>query len=446
MIAINLNKPGFTFPLLGISLAYLAILLWFIPSYVNWDLNLYAGLILSPFICRIKRNQLSIRYLLPTVVSLLLAICLPVNTTFFVALLFSLLLFIESNFGKITEAFLFLLFLISPVFKYVFGTIDFSLRLWLTGRVVVLLNSMGVHATAIGNQIELEKYSFAVDPVCAGLNMLIISLIICLFLIVQYQERSSRSLNFLWVAVLFLFTIALNIFGNFFRIFLLVIFKIMPGTFFHELFGIFCLVVYVVLPLVLGFKALISRQGIQIAQKNNKPSLALTPLLHPLIQITLMASLIFAGTTIVKADQLITVNENIQLSGFKKNLLKTGISKFENENLLIYIKPSPFYIPGHDPKICWTGSGYEFKQIRKEKIGNSDIYTALLVKGKDRIYAAWWFDNGVTSTVDQLVWRWKDAMGQPPFYLINVNAMNQKKLREQVTTLLSNQKYLTAKP
>ena len=446
MIAINLNKPGLASPILGISLAYLTIVLWFLPSYLNWDMNLYAGLILIPFICRIKRNQLSMRYLLPAGGSLILAICLPVNTTFFIALLFSTLLFVESNFGKLTEAFLFLLFLISPVFKYVFGTVDFSIRLWLTGRVAALLNSMGVHATAVGNQIELEKYSFAVDPICAGLNMLIISLILCLFLIVQYQKWSGRSLNFLWVAALFLFTIVLNICGNFFRIFLLVIFKIMPGTFFHELFGILCLVIYVILPLVLGLKTLVSRQGVPLPQENDQQDLVLVPLRHPLLQFTLIASLIFAGATIVKADTLITVNEHIQLPGFKKNLLKTGISKFENDNLLIYIKPTPFYVPGHDPKICWTGSGYDFKQIRKERIGHSNIYTALLVKGNDKIYAAWWFDNGATSTVDQLEWRWKDATGHHPFYLINVNAMNRKNLKEQVISLLSNQNYLIAKP
>ncbi len=32
--------------------------------------------------------------------------------------------------------------------------------------------------------------------------------------------------------------------------------------------------------------------------------------------------------------------------------------------------------------ICWTGSGYQFKKIKKRKIGGHIVYTAVLEKGR----------------------------------------------------------------
>ncbi|RZM25805.1 MAG: exosortase N [Pedobacter sp.] len=442
MIAVKYKSAAYPYPLLGISLVYLAKMCYFLPGYLNWDLNLYAGLFLAPLIFQFRAQQFSTRYFFPAVASLILAICLPVNTTFFIALLLAVLLFVESNFGKITESFLFLLFLISPVFRYLISTVDFSIRLWLTETVAMLLNGLGIQATAVGNQIEMEKYTFAVDPVCAGLNMLIISLILCLFLIVQFQKRSSRSLNFFWTGSVFLLTIALNICGNFFRILILVMFKIMPDTLFHEAVGIVCLLIYVVVPLIAGLKLMQSAHQ-TILQKTESTSVTLFQnLRQPCMQVFILASLIYAGSRIVKADSLVPVNNQIRLKGFSKKILSTGISKFEAHDALIYIKPAPFYMPGHDPKICWTGSGYEFKQIRKEKIADAVIYTAILTKGKDQIFTAWWFDDGEIRTVEQLSWRWKGATGEDPYYLINVNALSKQKLNVQVASLLSNHDFL----
>ena len=83
--------------------------------------------------------------------------------------------------------------------------------------------------------------------------------------------------------------------------------------------------------------------------------------------------------------------------------------------------------------------------IKKEKAANTEIYTAILSKGTDRIYAAWWFDNGTVKSIDQLFWRWTGATGSKLFYLVNVNANNRKDLHHQVMQLLANQHYLTGK-
>jgi exosortase N len=110
--------------------------------------------------------------------------------------------------------------------------------------------------------------------------------------------------------------------------------------------------------------------------------------------------------------------------------------------VLIYLKPTAFYAPGHDPRICWTGSGYEFTNINRSVIAGTLVYTATLRKGTDKIFAAWWFDNGTIKTSDQLSWRWAAAHGGSQFYLVNVNAASPQLLQAKATNLLSRNDYL----
>ena len=144
----------------------------------------------------------------------------------------------------------------------------------------------------------------------------------------------------------------------------------------------------------------------------------------------------------VTADALVSSGKNIQISGFRKTRLETGILKLERKTALIYLKPAAFYIPGHDPKLCWAGSGYIFKNIKSETLAGYEVYTAILQKGKDKIHAAWWFDNGTLKTVNQMTWRWQAAKSGDNFYLVNVNALNRAELEKQAIGLLNNTKYL----
>jgi hypothetical protein len=64
------------------------------------------------------------------------------------------------------------------------------------------------------------------------------------------------------------------------------------------------------------------------------------------------------------------------------------------------------------------------------------VYTAMLTKNEDKLYASWWFDNGEIKTINQLQWRWLSAKGAKPFYLINVNSADPVKLRMLTDSLL----------
>lgn len=441
MITLNLKRSLTPHLAATFVLLYAGLLICFLKSFFHWDINLYAGLLLTPFICRVERAVFSLRYLLPAIFAICLGILLPVKSLFFLALLFSVLLLLENSIGKLSPAFLFLLLLISPVFKSFLGMVDFPVRLWLTERVANLLDANGVAATATGNQIQMGNYDFSVDPACAGLHMLIISLVICLFLLTQLQK--TRQAGFLLISIAVLTTVALNVISNFFRILLLVMFKVMPGTFLHDVVGVVCLLLYVILPLFLIVKWLTIHVGKPIADKGSihrfAPAFSIR---YPALHVVMMALLVFIASKMVTADTLVGPDKNIQLGGFRKTRLETGILKLECKTALVYLKPAAFYIPGHDPKLCWTGSGYVFKNIKAETLAGHEVYTAILQKGADKIYAAWWFDNGTLKTVNQITWRWQAAKNGDNFYLVNVNALNRADLEKQAIGLLNNTKYL----
>lgn len=120
---------------------------------------------------------------------------------------------------------------------------------------------------------------------------------------------------------------------------------------------------------------------------------------------------------------------HISIPGFQQSQTENGMLKFENEDALIYIKPAVKAFQGsHDPRICWSGSGYEFTKITKTTIDETKIYTALLTKGNDQLHTAWWFDNGTIQTIDEWQWRWTTLSGKSGFRLVNVTTARQEDL------------------
>lgn len=429
-------------PVLAIGLVYLALVIWFIPGYFKWDANLVMGMLLVPYVCGVDQEKRSLRYLIPALLSMSLAMTAPVNTLFFVALLFAVLLLIENSIGKVSNIFLFLALLISPVFGHITRMGEFPVRLWLSEKVADVLAFTGMQVSAAGNQILMGNYEFSVDQACAGLNMLVMSILICLFVLAWYQRQMSKTLAFKYLWMLSFITILLNIACNFFRILLLVRFKIMPGTFLHDAVGIGCLVVYVLLPLLIGIKPIVKRLGKATAILPAE-SVVFPGIRYPLLHIVFLAGMLFLATHLIKADNLVTASNPVQITGYHKKQLAGGILKFENKDALIYLKPTAFYAPEHDPMICWVGSGYVFKSIRQENIGGYKVYTAILTKKQDKIYAAWWFDNGKVKTVNQFSWRWQAAKNEGQFYLVNVNAASPEELHQKAGEMLSRNIFLS---
>lgn len=396
------------------------------------------GLALIPYICKVKRGGLSLRYLAPALLFIVIAVRAPVNTNLFLALLFCGLLFFENLKGKVSPVLLLLLVLISPAFGYISNTFSFPLRIWLSEVAATLLHIMGIAAQASGNLISVNGAEFSVDEACAGLHMLAVSFITGLFMIAHYQQQTAKQLHLMWMVLVLVLTFTLNIACNLCRILLLVIFKIGAGTPMHDVTGIVCLLVYVVLPL-LGLHAL-------VLKRTDKPyidtrfhsAVRLVPdeLRFPVIHLVFAGLLLFIMFNIKTANSLANQSQsNISLNGYQKKILESGVIQFEKAGVLVYVKPSLFYGPEHDPMICWQGSGYVFGKIKKQLVAGREVYSGVLMKAKDKIYAAWWFDNGSLKTINQFKWRWEAATSGKQFYLINVNAASEAALWAQVKRL-----------
>src|SRR5438067_2098126 len=208
----------------GCCLVYIIIAIKLLSVYFLWNADLLMGIALAPYIWRVKPREYSMRYFLPSVIFGVTALIFPVKTTLFVALLLAVLLFFENFKGKVSLVLLFLLLLVSPLFAYVSNAVSFPIRIWLSEAAVSILNTGGIVANASGNIIELNGAEFSVDQACAGLHMLSMSFIICLFVIAHCQRQTVKQLGFIKMVLALALTFLLNIVANLCRILLLVLF------------------------------------------------------------------------------------------------------------------------------------------------------------------------------------------------------------------------------
>lgn len=431
----GLRKPLTVLLPVILCLCYALISFRLLSGYLIWDITLYIGMAIIPYVCHIESRSRSLRFLIPALLFTLLAIFIPAKSTLFFTLVFTILLLFENFMGKISLNFFFVLILLSPLFKFFSDTLSFPLRLWLSDTVAKTITLAGIPARAAGNIITIDGYDFYIDQACAGLNMLSISLLICLFILSYHQKKNKKSLSFYNLLAMLILTFLLNIVSNFFRIMMIVIFKIMPGTAMHDLVGMCTLIVYVILPLIAFSGHFVQRFGKIKLEKEDQATAHF--LKYPVLHFMFFGIVIFLS--IHSSENVPAAHNNskyIALKGYQKTFLQNNVLKFENKEALIYMKPTSFYAPEHNPMICWTGSGYEFQLIKKEIINGTEIYTGTLVKGKDKIYASWWFDNGNLKTINQFQWRWNAARGDKEFYLVNVNASKSEDLKRITETLL----------
>jgi exosortase N len=219
---------------------------------------------------------------------------------------------------------------------------------------------------------------------------------------------------------------------------MIVILQSKPETVMHELVGLLSFGIYFILPMYFITKWIIKAQpnfNIKKVKSKAIPSKATTKL----FTIVLISSLAYFNFNRMDYRNIEVDNKssNIEILNYTKSITKENVIKFKNNNALIYIKPScHFFGPDHSPTICWKGSGYEFVNIDSEKLGAYQIYKAELKKGNETLYTAWWFDNGKNKTISQLNWRWKTAIGEEPYRLINITSTSKNELNNGVNSLL----------
>lgn len=430
-----INQFKIHFPFIFLLLIYLGMSVVFLHEYFVWTSTLITAVVAAPYICTIEKGKFSLRYLMPTLIAIAIASIVPVKTTLFFIILFAILFLIENGLGKVNNIAIFLLLLISPIFNYASNALGFPIRLWLSDLAASILSYAGSNYKAEGNLITHDSFEFSIDQACAGLNMLAVSLILGLFVITYYQKSLNKRISFQQTAFLLSITILLNILCNLFRIVLLILFKVMPENILHELIGIICFIGYLIIPLVyivkIFFKHFIKEQHLTAQTTTSKRILR-----YQFVHFTLLTAALFISFKQKSRNHFEKSASRIQIQGYKKENLENGIMKFENNQSLIYLKPTVFYAPEHNPMVCWKGSGYDFKSIKKEVFSGREIYTGTLVKGNDIIYTAWWFESKQIKTINQLSWRWKALKDNNQFYLININASSAPVLIKIIKKML----------
>ncbi|MBC7919723.1 MAG: archaeosortase/exosortase family protein [Ferruginibacter sp.] len=415
---------------------------------------LLAGLLLLPCVLVVSGSgRRSDRYGWLALALLAWSMWVPVRTLYFLAVALAGLGWVERKVGRVNHLPLFLLAVLSPVFQFSTTVFSFPIRLQLSEWAGSLLRLTGLKTEVAGNLITVNGADFSVDPACVGLNLLTVSLLICLLLVAYHERKTPCPLPGWLVGAALLVTVALNLAGNLTRIVLLVLFRIPPDDPLHDAVGVGCLLGYVVLPLVwllprlfrlrlsqAAFRFPLRWATIRFPNPFGSFPARITGGWHSARLIGghgLLVVLVLVRGWTWEGKGVPALAGSGPVAGYQREVMASGISKFSKKDALLYVKPvAEFYDAEHTPLVCWRGSGYEFKQINRERCAGQDVYTGILQKGNDRIYTAWWFDNGRHKTISQAEWRVRMGRGEAGFSLINVNCGNQPALMKEVNALL----------
>jgi len=336
----------------------------------------------------------------------------------------------------------FLLLFMSPFFQQIAVIIGFPVRLMLSAWAGSLMTWAGAGVEVQGNLMTVQGASFAVDDACIGLNMLSISMLAGVFAVAYHGRREQRKLPTPALLAFFLTVFFFNLVSNLLRIIILVIFRIGPGNFLHEAMGLICLAVYGMIPVFYLSRWWLKRWGRSLG--------CVTPGVIPSTLFS-MGVVVLAGILLIlgvsigrrKTGFMAQAPARIELSGFTSATLKDGVTKFENAEALVYVKPIPeFFSSEHTPLFCWKGSGYRFQSIAEDSVSRAAVYRGVLTRGSSRLYTVWWYSNGTTHTISQAAWRWRMLKGEPRFCLINVTAGDPDALSRQVAQVLERERSL----
>jgi exosortase N len=429
-------RPDLLLPL-GVLGLYLAIGGFYLRDYLLWDSQWLLALVLVPLVAQGRPGRLLSPGLLVAALALaMLATSLQNTTFYFFAFLLTVWCGARMLFGSVSLYPLLLLLVASPIFQYIANILSFPLRMQLTSWAVVALRVTGKEAEVAGNIILLGGEEFAVDPACAGLSMLSLSLILAVFLLARLQHSSQKVWPLWLLGTLLGFMLVLNIASNLLRILLLVWFKILPDNPLHDVMGLLSLVLYALLPFYLVAQLLHKRYGktAETATAKSAVSFRGSMLLNYLLLLMLAGT--GAGVKSQKAAA-IPAFATPQFAGFDSERMANGVTKYSNQETLVYLKPvQAFYSTEHHPLICWEGSGYKFMRVQQRQLGRHTVYLGELEKGDEKLYTAWWMDNGQHQTINQWDWRWRMLKGESNFRLVNVTVAQKENLPRTALALM----------
>lgn len=397
--------------------------------------NLLIGTCLLPFVVNTRPGKrFNYLFFLLILVFGIASFIYGVRMFYFFALAFYILWLAEIFIGRINSLTVVLLGLMSPFFSQVSAILGFPMRLQLSQLAGAVLKWMGLDIQIEGNMMLLNGAVFTVDEACMGLNMLAISMLMGVFILAHYSRVYKKAMKLKHLLLFFAVCFGLNLVANLFRIIILVLFEILPENPMHEITGISCLIVYVLVPLYLCGRWMTNNFGYSPKEWNK----VLSVQVFGKIAIALFGvAILFVGVRVnAIRTQPAVAHARVSLSGFSTSEIGDGVTQLSNDALLVYVKPIPEFFTGeHTPLLCWKGSGFIFKGIRKKWIYGREIYFGHLVKANERLYTAWWYSNGQIQTISQLDWRLRMLRGEPKFCLVNITASEETKLIENINNI-----------
>ncbi len=144
------------------------------------------------------------------------------------------------------------------------------------------------------------------------------------------------------------------------------------------------------------------------------------------------------STIMKKAFTDLGADSDVELTGFRHLAVQDNIQKYTCGNAIVFIKPGVrFYEAGHNPMICWRGSGYKVINESVIEIDNKQVYFVKLNHKGSVLFATWWFDNGISKEIKQLNWRLRTLKGEGHYRIINVVSNSEEKLYRETIELLN---------
>ncbi len=406
--------------------------------YLTYDFSLLLTFLLAPFIIYITQpGRYSWRFGWLAILLLAMYGVTGVLTALYFAIITLILLVVERYWGRVNDATFILLALSGSITRYFISSIGFPLRLELSAWAGKVLKVLDPTTEVLGNVIIYRSEEYLVDPACMGVNMVITGLVISLAMLRYYELKQAGPFNKLGLVLVLVFTLLAVVAANLFRILALVLTGFPPETAGHEVVGLVSLIVYAILPVGL-FIRMLSKKGWLVT----KPFVynAAAPASHSKYAVLLLCGVIawFGFTYVPQANYVKDSSYlKLRLDGYKAQTTKLDVLQLIGDEGLIYIKPpATFYGSDHSPYICWSGSGYVFKQMQEDTIAGIAMYTARLEYKTDTLYTCWWFSNGHQRTIEQLVWRLESLKGKEPFALVNVTSTSPAKLEEQIKVVM----------
>jgi len=435
---LNIHKSGFYTLLVAIGFVITGGIFAFPLGYLS-SANSLIGFCLLPFTFFINgKSRFNPIYFLLILFFGYAGLTYHLKISYFLTLAFYLLFCVELLAGKINPLALFLIVFMSPVFLQVSVIFGFPIRLYLSQWAGSILSMAGMDVIVQGNMMLIDGFDFAVDEACMGLSMLAISMLMGTFVLMSHYRAKRKQLPLVALFLFFTIVFILTISANLFRILVVVFFKILPDQPMHEVVGILCMVFYTMIPLVFISKWMASTFG-----REYQPELVTSNAVfgHRLMVALLGVSVMLIGVKAnFKSSEQRVKHADVMFGQLPATKIDGGITKFFDGDLLVYVKPIPEFFTGeHTPLICWKGSGYEFKSIRKEKVLGHEIYMGTLQKEQEVLHTAWWYYNGKVETVDQMKWRSEMFTGGHRFNLVNVTAKDEQTLRKRLAEIFEKQ-------